>query len=82
MVAAAKVTGFAPLPLKVHLNALHERAAMGGFEMVRHNFGESEADRGNMDRTMKHRMLAPASGYEDYLREFRVIRLFAIRKGM
>ncbi|KAL7532755.1 hypothetical protein ACHAXR_006210 [Thalassiosira sp. AJA248-18] len=45
----------------------YQRAAMGGCEMSRYNLGCLESNRGNIDRAMKHWMIAAASGFEDSL---------------
>ena len=42
-----------------------ELAAMGGYVMARHNLGLMEQNKGNMDRALKHYMIAAKSGYKD-----------------
>jgi len=42
-----------------------ELAAMGGYVMARHNLGLREQNKGNMDRALKHYMIAAKSGYKD-----------------
>ena len=44
-------------------------AAIGGDEVARHKLGVQEARLGNMDRAMKHFMIAARSGYDDALKE-------------
>ena len=44
-------------------------AAIGGHEIARHNLGATEEESGDMDRAMKHFMIAARSGYEKSLKE-------------
>jgi len=44
-------------------------AAIGGHEHARYTLGIAEANNGNMDRAMKHLMIAARCGYEDSLKE-------------
>ena len=44
-------------------------AAIGGDEVARHKLGIQEAQLGNMNRAMKHFMIAARSGYDDALKE-------------
>ena len=44
-------------------------AAIGGHEISRHMLGSIEANRGIMDRAMKHYMIAARCGYEDSLKK-------------
>ena len=44
-------------------------AAIGGHEIARHYLGNVEVDNGNMDRAMKHYMIAAKSGLDDALKE-------------
>jgi len=46
----------------------YELAAMGGNEMARHNLGATEQNAGNMERALKHYMLAAEGGYTDSLK--------------
>ena len=48
-----------------------ELAAMGGEVMARHNLGTDEAYAGNMNRAMKHFMIAAGAGYDDSLKAIR-----------
>ena len=51
----------------------YELAAMKGCMYSRHNLGLQEARAGNMDRALKHFMIAAASGYDkslDYIKKF------------
>ena len=51
----------------------YELAAMKGCMYSRHNLGLQEARSGNMDRALKHFMIAAASGYDkslDYIKKF------------
>ncbi|KAL7530468.1 hypothetical protein ACHAXR_003511, partial [Thalassiosira sp. AJA248-18] len=54
---------------KDHKKAIfhYQRGAMGGCEVSRHKLGWDEAKRGNIDRAMKHWMIAAATGCEDSL---------------
>ena len=44
-------------------------AAMGGFEHARHMLGVYEHQNGNMERAMKHYMIAARCGYDDALED-------------
>ena len=46
-------------------------AAMGGHVKARHNLGAIEYDAGNVDRAMKHFMIAAGAGYDLSLDEIR-----------
>ena len=46
----------------------YELAAMGGNEVARHNLGIDEEDAGNMDRALKHHMVAVRGGLTDSLK--------------
>ena len=46
-----------------------ELAAIGGDEVARHKLGIEEVHLGNMDRAMKHFMIAARSGFDDALKE-------------
>ena len=43
-------------------------AAIGGVEQARHMFGDMEVSKGNMDRAMKHYMIAARCGYDESLK--------------
>ena len=45
-----------------------ERAAIRGHEMARHSLGINEYNDGNMDRAMKHFMMAARTGYDEPLK--------------
>lgn len=45
-----------------------ERAAIRGHEMARHSLGINEYNDGNMDRAMKHFMMAARNGYDEPLK--------------
>ena len=45
-----------------------EHAAIGGHEMARHSLGINEFNAGNMDRAMKHFMMAARTGYDEPLK--------------
>jgi len=53
--------------------ALHywELAAMRGNIMARYNLGNNEEDEGNMDRALKHYMIAVRDGYADSLKQIK-----------
>ncbi|KAL7527273.1 hypothetical protein ACHAXR_001874 [Thalassiosira sp. AJA248-18] len=53
----------------------YQRAAMGGCERSRHNLGCDEAKRGNIDRAMKHWMIAVAAGDEGSLGDVKIMCL-------
>ena len=56
--------------VEVHMkksNYFYELAAMGGNETARNNLGNNEYYAGNMDRALKHYMLAVGGGYADSL---------------
>ena len=46
-------------------------AAMGGDVTARHNLGCFEEEAGNMDRAVKHYMIAAGAGYDDSLKAIR-----------
>ena len=48
-----------------------ELAAMGGVADARHNLGNAEGHKGNMDRALKHHMLAAGSGDNDSLKKIK-----------
>ena len=52
---------------KEKANHYYELAAMGGDEEARHNLGVKEKHAGNMDRALKHHMIAVSGGYSDSL---------------
>lgn len=43
-------------------------AAIGGYEKARHCLGDAEMCNGNIDRAMKHYMIAAKSGYDNSLK--------------
>jgi hypothetical protein len=47
----------------------YKLAAIGGNERARHNLGRIEYSAGNMDRSMKHFMIAARSGFDDALKK-------------
>ena len=47
----------------------YEVAAMGGNAIARHNLGNMESERGNVDRAIKHYMIAVRDGDNDSLKE-------------
>ena len=49
----------------------YELAAMGGDAHARHNLGCSENDAGNMNRAVRHWMIAAAAGHDDSLGKIR-----------
>ena len=51
----------------------YERAAMGGNVLARHNLGNDEMREGNMDRALKHFMIAVRSGHDDSLNNVKVL---------
>ncbi|KAL7537672.1 hypothetical protein ACHAXR_009267 [Thalassiosira sp. AJA248-18] len=59
---------------KDHKKAIYhyQRAAMGGCEVSRHNLGLDEVKKGNIDRAMKHWMIAAATGCENSLGNIRM----------
>jgi len=46
-----------------------ERAAIGGHEMARYSLGINEYNDGNMNRAMKHFMMAARTGYDESLKQ-------------
>ena len=52
-------------------NYYAEIAAMGGDATARHNLGVSEQIAGNMDRAVKHWMIAAGAGLDDSLEKIR-----------
>ena len=46
-----------------------ERAAIGGHEMARYSLGINEYNVGNMNRAMKHFMIAARTGYDEPLKQ-------------
>jgi TPR repeat protein len=46
----------------------YELAAMGGAAIARHNLGHLEKEAGNMNRALKHYMIAVGFGYDDSLK--------------
>ena len=53
----------------------YELAAMGGSITARHNLGACEKDAGNMDRAVKHWMIAAGAGCDKSLKAIRVCYL-------
>ena len=53
----------------------YELAAMGGCERARHNLGNNEGRGGNVDRALKHYMIAIRSGYSQSLEKIKEIYL-------
>ena len=51
----------------------HELAAMGGDEIARHNLGLYEGRSGNLDRALKHYMIAVRDGQPKSLEEIQVL---------
>ena len=49
----------------------YELAAIGGFVKARHNLGMEEEKAGNMDRALKHYMIAARSGESDSLKNIK-----------
>ena len=50
-----------------------ELAAMMGSETARHNLGANEVGEGNLDRAIKHWMIAVKGGYSNSLQEIKVL---------
>ena len=48
--------------------SLLQLAAIGGHEEARHNLGDAERCNGNIDRAMKHYIIAAKSGWDDSLK--------------
>ena len=48
-----------------------ELAAMGGHVLARHNLGVNEERAGNMDRAIKHWMIAAGAGHDNSLKEIK-----------
>ena len=51
----------------------YELAAMGGDEFARHDLGETEVKEGNMDRALKHFMIAARDGEHDSLKNIKTM---------
>jgi len=49
----------------------HELAAMRGDETARHSLGLVEEETGDMERALKHHVIAVRSGYSDSLRSIK-----------
>jgi len=49
----------------------YELAAIGGDSMARHNLGHMEGKAGNMDRALKHFMIAVKCGYTKSLKQIK-----------
>ena len=50
-----------------------ELAAIMGEGRARHNLGVNEERRGNMDRALKHYMIAARNGYSDSLKQIQIL---------
>ena len=50
-----------------------ELAAMGGHAVARHNLGDKEARAGNMNRALKHIMIAAGFGYTRSLEHIKLM---------
>ena len=57
----------------------YEQAAMRGYATARHNLGAMEALAGNMDRAIKHYLIAVRSGEHDTLKQIQ--HLYSYVKG-
>jgi len=51
----------------------YEQAAMGGDETARYNLGNNEVKAGNVDRAIKHLMIAVRSGYAKSLDRIKLL---------
>ena len=54
-------------------NHYWELAAMGGDEQARHHVANLEGCAGNMDRALKHLMIAAGLGYSDSLEQIKLL---------